>query len=110
MNNAKKYLAAVALAGSVMSALPALAHAGGTGGSISGIGSFNNGGAKAGSGGSGNSGGNGGNVASTGSESNGGAAAGTGGSGGGVQSSTIPLRLIDAGVLKSRLQSRNLSR
>jgi hypothetical protein len=105
MNNAKKYLVAAALAGSVISALPTFALAGGTGGSIIGNGSFNNGGSKAGNGGSGANGGNGGNVTATGSDSNGGAAAGTGGAGGSVAQSVIDRtsRVLNSNTLRSRI-------
>jgi hypothetical protein len=103
MKRAAKYLAAAACAGAILSALPALALASGNGGSVSAIGSSNNGGAKAGNGGSGSSGGNGGNVIASGSENNGGAAAGDGGSGGSVQSVSLAARILD---LNSSLRAR----
>ncbi len=106
MNSAKKYLVAVALAGTIVSALPALAFASGNGGSVSGNGVANNGGAKAGNGGNGANGGNGGSVIATGSENNGGAAAGTGGAGGSVESTGTRIRVLDLGALRSRFNAR----
>jgi hypothetical protein len=104
MKHMAKYLMAAACVGTILSALPALALASGNGGSISAIGVSNNGGAKAGNGGSGASGGNGGSVIASGSENNGGAAAGNGGNGGSVQSVSISARILELNnALRTRL-------
>lgn len=92
-----KLLAVVACVGVVLAgASSAFAASNGNGGSVIGIGSFNNGGARAGNGGSGNSGsgGDGGNVEAIGSNNNGGASAGSGGNGGSVQNTTNKLQLL----------------